>query len=306
MAEGQWQRGEHAQPLPPEVDDRMDGTVIVCESGADIQPLQAEELGVYLAPMHVAFDGEDHLDGCFPTSQILDYYKRTKKIAQSGAATPGTYQELFSRIRRDHPTKRILHLCYSAQTTATWNNALLGSQGIEGVIHIDTEHVCSAQGAIVRAMVRWLFEHPHAKSAEIIEEAYDLSRRTWFSFVPGDLAYLKAGGRLSNAAYLGASLLRIKPIVDVVDGRLVASEKKRGAMLPVCADLARRRLLTNPTVPESLFFVYSDGFNDLMKKGVEKAVGEAGYEPGPWRATGGVIYCHSGPASFGVGGIRTR
>jgi len=303
---GEWQRGEHAQPLSQDLDDRMDGTVIVCESGSDIQPVQAEELGVYLAPMQVAFDGKDHLDGHFPTSEILDYYRRTKKIAQSGAATPGTYREVFQRIRSDYPNKRILHLCYSAVTTATWNNALIASEGIEGIIHIDTEHVCSAQGAIVRAMVRWLFEHPHAKSPEIIEAAYAPPRRTWFSFVPGDLAYLKAGGRLSNAAYLGASLLRIKPVVDVVDGRLVASEKKRGAMLPVCADLARRRLLTNPTVPESLFFVYSDGFNDLMKKGVEKAVGEAGYEPGPWRATGGVIYCHSGPASFGVGGIRTR
>ena len=50
------------------------------------------------------------------------------------------------------------------------------------------------------------------------------------SFIPGNLEYLKAGGRLSNAAYLGATILKLKPLIEILNGKLVATKKFRGAM----------------------------------------------------------------------------
>ena len=50
-----------------------------------------------------------------------------------------------------------------------------------------------------------------------------------FAFFPGDLEYLKAGGRVSNAAYLAATLLGLRPLIEILDGKLVGTKKYRGS-----------------------------------------------------------------------------
>ena len=66
--------------------------------------------------------------------------------------------------------------------------------------------------------------------AQAVEMIRGLIRRERVSFLPDTLEYLRAGGRVSNAAYLGTSLLRLKVLINMVDGQLVASKKYRGDM----------------------------------------------------------------------------
>lgn len=51
------------------------------------------------------------------------------------------------------------------------------------------------------------------------------------AFLPGSLEFLRAGGRLSNAAYMGARILCIKPVVELLEGKLVATKKYRGSSM---------------------------------------------------------------------------
>jgi len=85
--------------------------------------------------------------------------------------------------------------------------------------------------------------------------AEDQVRRIRMAFIPGDLDYLRAGGRLSNAAYLGATLLRIKPTVDIIDGRLVATKKRHGSMLKCAASLTEEVLGGEPMDTSRVNFI---------------------------------------------------
>ena len=49
-------------------------------------------------------------------------------------------------------------------------------------------------------------------------------------FIPSNLDYLRAGGRVSNATAICGNLLGIHPKIELVDGYLRATKKYRGRM----------------------------------------------------------------------------
>lgn len=62
------------------------------------------------------------------------------------------------------------------------------------------------------------------------------------SFVLDRLDYMKKGGRCSTATALGASLLKLHPCLDVVDGKLPVTKKYRGSIEKVVEEYVRDRL----------------------------------------------------------------
>ena len=51
--------------------------LLMAESGSDITPELAGQLGVFIVPMHVTFGGETRDDGAFPVTQMFEHYKAT-------------------------------------------------------------------------------------------------------------------------------------------------------------------------------------------------------------------------------------
>ena len=60
---------------------------------------------------------------------------------------------------------------------------------------------------LVTQTARHLAENPDISVEELMAWSEELASRVRMGFVPGDLGYLRAGGRLSNAAFVGATLL---------------------------------------------------------------------------------------------------
>ena len=103
--------------------------VLVVESGADFSRERAASLPVRIVPMHVILDGEDLCDGTFPVTRILDFYARTGRIPKTSAANVADYRKTFMELCRKEPQPTILHCCYSAVTTATYQNARIAAEG---------------------------------------------------------------------------------------------------------------------------------------------------------------------------------
>ena len=87
------------------------------------------------------------------------------------------------------------------------------------------------QSLVVVETAKYIEAHPDATVDEIFAFTNSVMDRVLLGFVPTDLAFLKAGGRLSNVAFLGAHLLKIKPCIEVTGGKFVATKKFRGSML---------------------------------------------------------------------------
>ena len=71
-------------------------------------------------------------------------------------------------------------------------------------------------------------------------------------FVPNDLEYLKAGGRVSNVVFISGKLLKIHPRIEILDGKLIATKKHRGNLSKIAPQLVYDYAEENKLNEESL------------------------------------------------------
>ena len=280
----------------------MSSILLMAESGSDITPEVAKAYGVEIVPMHVAFGGETRDDGSFPVIEMFEHYAKTRDLPRTSGCTPHDFEKVFERVRKEHPDKQILHLAYSACTTCSMQSAVIAADGDENILCVDTKHVSAAQGAVVIAMAQYLKEHPDMTLEEAGKKAQEIAQSVRMGFFPGDLDYLRAGGRVSNAAYLGAKLLSLHPLIEILDGKLMSTKKYRGSMAKVVAKLADE-FSENLDPAKELYLVYGAGLDEVVMRDVERIVEEKGFMKHSWVQTGCVIAAHSGPGSFGIVGF---
>ena len=276
---------------------------IVTETGGDLMPRDVEKYGIKVVPMHVQMGDETFDDGTFSPKEVFAHFERTKQLPKTSATNPHEYRTAFDEILAENPDAIILHMAYSAITTASYHNAVMAADGDENIVHIDTKQVTGGQRAIVLKMAQFIEENPDATLEQIKELADKLVNNARFVFFPGDLAYLKAGGRVSNAAYLVASVLGLKPLIEMLDGKLVGTKKYRGSDAKVYTQLLNEFLTANKLEKESFFMVYSEGMDSELKAKLEKEAEKYGHHNVLWVPTGCVISTHCGPGAFGVGGF---
>ena len=276
--------------------------VLVTESGSDVSREVAERYGIVVVPMHVNFEGAEHDDGTFTTEELYASYRRTGKLPHTSGCSPQDFSDAFDRIHAERPEAHIFYLAYSAVTTVSFASAQCAAENRGYVTSVDTKSVSSGLQMVVTNTALFLEAHPDATADEVRAFAEDQVRRIRMAFIPGDLDYLRAGGRLSNVAFLGATLLRIKPTVEIIDGRLIATKKRRGTMLKCAVALTEDFLAAEPMDSSRVNFIYSvgDGPDPILQKVVEKIARRHGFEQIDWVKTGCVIASHAGPGSFGI------
>jgi len=280
--------------------------VLVAETGSDITPELAKEHDIFLVPMHVSMGDQTLDDGSFPPEDICAYYDRTGKVPQTSASAPSDFETVFDEIHRLWPEKKILHLAYSAVTTCSYQNALLASESRDYVTSVDTQHVSVGQAAVVLETARFLREHPDADIQEAAEAARTIAARVQMCFIPKNLDYLRAGGRVSNVVALTGNLLHLHPCIEIIDGKLMAKKKYRGSLTKltpmVLHDFDEKHTLDR----EHLYFIWSPGLTDDVRTLAEETAQASGFQRITWMKTGCVITSHGGPGCIGIVGFSTQ
>lgn len=227
--------------------------VIVVESGSDVTPELCERYGIVRVPMHVTVGDETVEDGSIDPLEIYSRCNELGVMPKTSGCAPADFSRVYDRIHAEQPDATILHLAYSEVTTCSHQSSKIAAAGRDYVFSMDTRFVSVGQSLIVVETAKYIEAHPDATVDEIFAFTNSVMDRVLLGFVPTDLAFLKAGGRLSNMAFLGAHLLKIKPCIEVTGGKFVATKKFRGSMLK-CARaflitwLRRARLTTRTLV----------------------------------------------------------
>ena len=284
----------------------MEKIIIVVESGADVPRELARELGIEIVPMHVEFDQTTYDDGAFPVEKILEYYKDEHKLPKTSGSAPSDFEEMFERLQRENPDAQILYLAYSAVTTCSYQSAVIAGEDRKNITMIDTKQVSIGQGMIAITLARYLREHPETTLSEAVEIANDLIARAKMCFLPDNLEFLRAGGRCSNAAAIVGSLLKVKPCIEILDGRLIATKKYRGLMKKVAAQMIAEYAEKYDLDKDKLFIIYVVGLADEVREAVKEAAQECGFASVEWALAGGVITTHGGPAAIGMAGFAKK
>ncbi len=282
----------------------MQKIILVAETGSDIPKDLAQRQGIYLVPMHVTMGEKTLDDGAFPSEEICAHYDRTGELPKTSGSTPEDFAKIFAEIRAEHPQAEILHLAYSAATTMSYQSAKVAAKDLAGLVSLDTKHVSAGQAAIVTTLAAFLQEHPETTMDQALEKVQDLCRRARMCFVPDDLEYLRAGGRISNVVYyLGGRLLHLHPRVEVLDGKLVATKKYRGKLRKVVAELIQDYAQENRLDRACLWLLYTVGLPQEIRQLAEDTAKACGFAEIRWLKARGVITTHGGPSAIAVAGF---
>ena len=283
--------------------------ILVAETGSDVTPELAKELGIRLVPMHVSMGNETLDDGAFPPEDVCAYYDRTGKVPTTSGSTPYDFEKVYENIFSANPDAKVLHLAYSAVTTCSYHSSELaiGDKLYKANVRlVDTKHVSVGQCAVVIAVAQWLKEHPEATLDEAAAAAEIISKETQMCFIPNNLDYLRAGGRVSNAVAMGGNLLHLHPCIDIIDGKLIAVKKYRGAMTKLAPVLLREFTEKHALQKEQLFFIHTPYMDETIRTVLDAEAAALGFRKVTWVKTGCVITCHGGPGAFGIVGVSGK
>ena len=138
---------------------------------------------------------------------------------------------------------------------------------------------------------------------EAAEEAKKIIARAKMCFLPDNLEFLRAGGRVSNVVCLGSRILSLHPCIEILDGKLMATKKYRGKMKQVAAQLVQDYSKSYDLDRSCLWFVRTIGLSDEVQQAAEEAAKACGFAEIRWIQANGVITTHGGPAAFGLAGF---
>jgi DegV family protein with EDD domain len=283
--------------------DSMSNFVLVAETGADIPADLIEHYQIRIVPMHVSLGAGAQDDMTFPVEDIFGFYSRTGILPTTSGCNPNDFVEVFDEIHRQFPEKHIIHLAYSAVTTCSFQSAVIAARDRDYVTSIDTKSVSAGQAMVVLRVAQFLKDNPDCTLEAVKAETNKLISSIHMGFLPGDLEYLRAGGRVSNAAYLGATILRLKPLIEIDDGRLMASKKYHGKIASITPKFIQEYAKKHHLQKSQVALIYSSGLDEAIKEEANQVLHSIGFQKILRIKTGCVISTHCGPGGFGLAGF---
>ncbi len=280
----------------------MADIIITCDSTADLPLELIEKYNIGVIPLGVTLGDTTYQDGVNITpDEIYAHHAKTGELPKTTAANVGDFMDFFTPYVE--AGKTVIHFPISSEMSSTYNNALLASAEWDNVHIIDSRNLSTGIGLVVVAAAEMAQSGMDAE--EIVAKAEELVKCSDASFVIDNLEYLHKGGRCSAVAMLGANLLKLKPCIDVTNGKMDVSKKYRGKYGEVLKQYVSERLADLSAIDDSRIFVTHAGCADEIVNAVVEQVKAYGYfkEIIPCRA-GCTISSHCGADTLGILYIR--
>ncbi|WP_370774403.1 DegV family protein [Clostridium sp.] len=165
------------------------------------------------------------------------------------------------------------------------------------IVMIDSRSNCMQAGFAVLEAAKAANENKSLD--EVVSIAKNVIKNSKFIFVPETLDYLKKGGRIGSAAALLGSLLQIKPILTVEDGKTTVFTKVRTKKKAI-DKIVNTVLEQNLKSPIKGIIVHHINCQSEGQELADRLKNSLGLESVKIQSIGPIIGLHVGPGSIGV------
>lgn len=200
---------------------------IVTDSTCDLPREFVEKYDIKVVPLSVNFGDDSYLDGIeISNKEFYDKLRNSDKLPTTSQVSPGEFVEVFKEILDKND--EVLGIFLAKEFSGTFPSAKIAKDIIKSdKIHlIDSRGVTGALAAIVLAAGDLV---QRGLSIENIELRLDeFIRNSESVLVIDTLEYLVKGGRISKAQGAIGSVLSVKPVLTIGDGKLDTLAKVRG------------------------------------------------------------------------------
>ena len=199
---------------------------VIADTTCGLPMAELDALGVDVIPQIIIFGDKSYQDDSeIDTTTFLAKLTEAKELPKTSAPPPALYEPLFKKYTQQGIS--IVIPTPSAELSGTYRAAQVAAENVPGadVYILDTRTIAGGLGVLVKKAQAWADE---GKAPEIIiHDLKKLAQREVVYFLVDTLEYLHKGGRIGNASYLIGSLLQMKPILGIDDGKVTAIEKQR-------------------------------------------------------------------------------
>lgn len=276
----------------------MNRIKLFADSTSDLPREKIKQYNIEIIPLYINFNETSYKDGVDLTvSEMYKMVEEKNSLPKTAAPSPGDYYNAFKQYIDNGDD--IIYIGISSKLSSSVQNALIAaSEFPEGRIEvIDSFNLSTGIGLLV------------LKAADLIEEGLDIKEivsvlktgvaNVKAAFLIDTLDYLYMGGRCNSLESFFGGVLKIKPIVNVVDGGMILGQKSRGKRQKALEMLLKTALDNINTIDAGRIFVpHSMSYDDAvyLKEQLEAHVDneilitEAGC----------VISSHCGPGTVGI------
>lgn len=200
---------------------------IITDSTAYIDKNYAMTHGINIVPLSVTFNGVTEDEG-FP-GEFEEYFEKLKSV-QEFPTTSQPSIHAFAKIYKKIIAEgyEIITIVISSKLSGTYNSAFVAAKEIDfdKISVIDSETTAANLKLLVN-MAKDLVEKGLSRE-EIVKTLEIEKKKMNISLTVDTLDYLKKGGRLSSAQAFVGSILKVRPIIALIDGKLEPIGKVRG------------------------------------------------------------------------------
>ena len=276
-------------------------TRIIVDSTIDLMPDITQR--VTTVPLSILFGTQEYLDGV--TMSHEEFYEKLKdsdRLPTTSQPTPLAFKQTFDEITAQGDEAIVFTI--SSKLSGTYQTASMIAQDYDNIHVIDSHTATIGTGILVEQAFRYI--DAGEDLATIIDKINADKDRICVVALLDTLDYLARGGRIPKAAAAAGSLLKIKPVVALVDGEISLLDKahgrKQGNTLLMhevesagCVDFERPTLLGYTGTTEKLLERYIDTSSELWREHVKTI---------RYTSIGSVIGTHTGPNAIVVAFFR--
>lgn len=206
----------------------MNRTKLITDSLSDIPKALATEYNISVMPLTIRFGTEEYRDGIDLSPE--QFYKKLEEydeIPQTSQVTPIQFKKAIEEAL-DEGYDNIIIINGSGGVSGTHQSALIAKEEVakENIYVFDSRALAYGCGMIVVEAAKMALDSKPLD--EILQKIQQMINGAQQIFSVDTLKYLHKNGRLSTGKMALGTLLNVKPILAIIDGKVEPIDKVRG------------------------------------------------------------------------------
>jgi len=270
---------------------------ITSDSTCDLSKELLDKNNISTVPLHILIDEVDYKDGVdINANDVFRFVGEEGKSCKTAAVNVFEYETFFEPFTKEFDA--VIHINLGSGFSSCYQNARIAAASFDNVYVIDSENLSAGSGILVLEAVRLAEQGVSAE--QIVETIEQLKKNVDCSFVIDKLDYLRKGGRCSSVEALGATLLKIKPSIEVIEGVMKVGKKYRGKFERCVDGYIQDRLTLTPNIDYSKVCLVSTEVSDEEIATITAQLKQANFEEVYVSTAGCTISSHCGPHTLGI------
>lgn len=254
----------------------------------------------------IIMNGKEYMDGIdMRPDEFYDKLDSLEEIPQTAQPSPGQLLDIYNELKEEGYTDAI-YISISEHLSGTYQGVCLSRSYLDDFKVHPFNSASASYITGYMAMEAYRMTQEDATVEEILAHLENIKANDHIFFMVDDLKYLVKNGRLSNASAFMASMLKIKPLLEMnKEGKIVAAEKIRTSKKAINRIVEHFLTETNNGADSRFTFLFNTQAPDYVAL-IKSKLEAVGFDTSSMITApiSPAVGCHIGKGVIGIGYIK--